>query len=197
MIRTLLLSGHPFLKGITLERLDREHSVRLNVSDAGAPFLPFADGGFQTPSARCDMANPCLRYSPPAESRHGDETLRARYPLELISSKNDDSMNSTFGNRSATDRQTAKIFVHTSDAAPRGIAHGDAVRVYNDRGSCIVTADVNGAVPPGIVRVPSVRWAKKSPMGAGINVLTSPRLTDLGGGPTFYSCLVQVEKCGD
>ena len=26
---------------------------------------------------------------------------------------------------------------------------------------------------------------------------TSDRLTDIGGGPTFYSCLVDVEKCGD
>jgi anaerobic selenocysteine-containing dehydrogenase len=197
MIRTLLASGHRFLSGITLERLDRERSVRLNVGDKRTPFLPFADGGFQTASGLCDMANSCLRYTPPAESRHGDQTLRKRYPLELISSKNDDSMNSTFGNRPETDTQTAKLFVHTSDAIERGIANGDTVRVYNDRGSCMVTADVNGAVPPGIVRVPSVRWPKSSPMRSGINVLTSQRLTDLGGGPTFYSCLVQVEKCGD
>jgi anaerobic selenocysteine-containing dehydrogenase len=197
MIRTLLSSGHPFLEGITLERLDREHSVRLRVSEDGQPFLPFAQGGFGTPSGRCDLANPCLHYTPPIESRFGDETLRSRYPLELVSSKNDDSMNSTFGNRPGTDAQTAKAFLHTVDAAARGIADGDSVRVYNDRGSCILTADVNGAVPPGVVRAPSVRWPKKSPMGSGINVLTSQRLTDLGGGPTFYSCLVQVEKCGD
>jgi hypothetical protein len=30
-----------------------------------------------------------------------------------------------------------------------------------------------------------------------VNALTSDRLTDIGGGPTFYSCLVEVEKCGD
>jgi anaerobic selenocysteine-containing dehydrogenase len=197
MIRTLLSSGHSFLEGITLERLDREHSIRLNVSEAGSPFLPFADGGFATPSGRCDLANPCLSYTPPVESRFGDEVLRSRYPLELVSSKNDDSMNSTFGNRLVTDAQTARAFLHASDAEVRGIAQGDTVRIYNDRGSCMLTADVNGAVPPGVVRAPSVRWPKKSPMGAGINVLTSPRLTDMGGGPTFYSCLVQVEKCGD
>ncbi len=53
MIRTLLDSPHPFLKGITLERLDREHSVRLNVAEDGAPFLPFAEGGFGTPDGKC------------------------------------------------------------------------------------------------------------------------------------------------
>jgi anaerobic selenocysteine-containing dehydrogenase len=197
MIRTLLASGHPFLDGITLERLDHECSVRLRVSDEGLPFLPFAEGGFATPSGRCDLANPCLRYTPPVESRFGDEALRSRYPLELVSSKNDDSMNSTFGNRPGTDAQTGKALMHSDDASVRGIADGDAVRLYNDRGACMLIAEVNGAVPPGVVRAPSVRWPKKSPLGAGVNVLTSQRLTDLGGGPTFYSCLVQVEKCGD
>jgi anaerobic selenocysteine-containing dehydrogenase len=197
MIRTLLASGHPFLNGITLERLDREHYVRLNVSEPGAPFLPFADGGFQAQSGRCDLGSHWLRYTPPSESRHGDAALVSRYPLELVSSKNDDSMNSTFGHRPETDRQTARLFMAAADASARGIGHGDTVRVFNDRGACLLTADVNGAVKPGVVRAPSVRWAKKSPLGSGINALTSQRLTDFGGGPTFYSCLVQVEKCGD
>src|SRR5262249_12476705 len=55
MIRTLLGSGHPFLDGITLERLDREHSVRLNISEPCGPFLPFANGGFGTPSGKCEF----------------------------------------------------------------------------------------------------------------------------------------------
>src|SRR5450432_306356 len=55
MIRTLLNSDHPFVKGITLEQLDREHSVRLNVSPEGTPFLPFAQGGFGTPSGKCEF----------------------------------------------------------------------------------------------------------------------------------------------
>jgi anaerobic selenocysteine-containing dehydrogenase len=33
--------------------------------------------------------------------------------------------------------------------------------------------------------------------GQNVNALTSDRLTDLGGGPTFYSCLIEIEKCGD
>ena len=72
---------------------------------------------------------------------------------------------------------------------------GDRVRVFNDRGSCLAIADVNGAVRPGVVRIPAVRWNKLSPGGLGVNSLTSSRLTDMGGGATFYSCLVEVEKC--
>jgi anaerobic selenocysteine-containing dehydrogenase len=197
LIRTLLASGHPFLEGITLERLDREHSVRLNVSPAGEPFLPHASGGFGTPSGKCEFGAGSLDYTPPIESRLGSEELRARYPLELISSKNDDSMNSTFGHRSAVDRQTAVVYLHASDAAARGIATGDLVRVFNDRGSLMLRADVDGGVRSGVVRAPSGRWAKRASDHHNPNAVTSDRLTDMGGGPVFYSCLVQVEKCGD
>ncbi|HTP87184.1 MAG TPA: molybdopterin-dependent oxidoreductase [Bryobacteraceae bacterium] len=191
MIRALLASDHPFLQGITLEQLDREHFVRLNVSPAGEPYLPFAHGGFGTDSGKCEFRPAELEYVPPIESRHGPAELRTRYPLELVSSKNDDSMNSTFGNRADTDRQTSVLWMDLSDAEARGIRTGDAVRVFNDRGEVVLKAEVDGKVRSGVVRAPSVRW------GQGINVLTSDRLTDIGGGAVFYSCLVQVEKCGD
>ncbi|MGD1097436.1 MAG: molybdopterin-dependent oxidoreductase [Bryobacteraceae bacterium] len=194
MIRGLLASGHPFLEGITLERLEREHSVRLNV---GTPFLPFAQGQFGTPSGKCEFGAEDLEYSPPAESRFGNAKLRRRYPLEMVSSKNDDSMNSTFGNRPGVDRQTAALHIHSTDAANRGIRNGGPVRTFNDRGSLILTAEVDSIVPPGVVRAPSVRWNKLSPGGSSANALTSDSLTDIGGGPTFYSCLVEVEPCGD
>jgi anaerobic selenocysteine-containing dehydrogenase len=197
MIRTLLASEHAFVKGITIEQLDREHSVRLNVAPAGELFLPFAQGGFGTPSGKCEFGAETLDYQPPVESRFGAAELKSHYPLELISSKSHDSMNSTFGNRPWAQRETATLFLHSGDAESRGISTGDRVRVFNQRGSCLLTADVNGTVRPGVVWAPSVRWNKFAPDARGINVLTSDRLTDIGGGPTFFSCLVQVEKCGD
>jgi anaerobic selenocysteine-containing dehydrogenase len=84
MIRTLLDSGHPFLQGITLERLDCEHSVRLNVAPDSQPYLPFANGGFGTPSGKCEFGAEALDYQPPIESRLGAPELRTRFPLELI-----------------------------------------------------------------------------------------------------------------
>jgi anaerobic selenocysteine-containing dehydrogenase len=191
MIRTLLDSAHPFLQGITLERLEREHSVRLN----------FADGGFGTKSGKCEFGAEMLDYHPPVESRLGAAELRARFPLELISSKSHDSMNSTFGIEPAAQSQTSTLFLHDEDARPREIVNGDLVRVFNDRGSCTLVARVNGPsaglVRQGVVLAPSVRWNKLAPDHRNVNALTSDRLTDMGGGPTFYSCLVDVEKCGD
>jgi anaerobic selenocysteine-containing dehydrogenase len=187
-IRGLLASDHPFLKGITLERLEKERFVRLNVSEAGTPYLPFAKGGFGTPSGKCDFRAESLGYEPPVESRRGDPALVRKFPLELISPKNHDSMNSTFGNRPDVDAETAVAFIHPLDAEARGIVSGDAVRLFNSRGDCQVDALVLPDVPAGVVAVPSTRW------GRNVNALTSERLTDIGGGPTFYSCLVQLEK---
>ena len=197
MIRALVASGHPYLQGITLEELDRDHFVRLRVAPNGDPFLPFAKGGFGTATGKCEFRAETLEYTPPIESRHGERGLRAKYPLELISPKNDDSMNSTFGNREDTDRDTSVVKIHDRDAAPRGISTGDQVRIFNERGSCLLMARVETSVPAGVVCAPSTRWAKRSPGGRNVNALTSERLTDMGGGATFYSCLVEVEKSGD
>jgi anaerobic selenocysteine-containing dehydrogenase len=187
-IRGLLASGHRFLDGITLERLDREHFVRLNISPDGEPFLPFAEGNFGTPSGKCEFRAETLGYEPPVESRFGDMTILRQYPLELISPKNHDSMNSTFGNRPDVDAQTSVATIHPDDAALRGISSGDPIRIFNQRGECTLEARVEAAVPAGVVCVPSSRW------GQSVNALVSERLTDIGGGPTFYSCLVDLEK---
>ncbi|HLG95650.1 MAG TPA: molybdopterin-dependent oxidoreductase [Bryobacteraceae bacterium] len=197
MIRTLLASDHPFVKGITLEQLDREHSVRLRVSPDGEPFLPFAAGGYATPSGKCEFGAETLEYRPPTESRFGSEELHSKFPLEMVSAKSHDSMNSTFGNTLSAQRETSVLQMNRADAVKRGIGTGDRVRVFNARGSCLLTAEVDGAVDPGVVSAPSVRWGKLAPQTGHVNMLTSDRLTDIGGGPTFYSCLVEVEKCGD
>jgi anaerobic selenocysteine-containing dehydrogenase len=194
MIETLLASDHPFVAGITLEQLDREHSVRLRLPD---PFLPFANGGFGTPDGKCRFGPETIDYTPPVESRHGDSALRSRYPLEFLSAKNDDSMNSTFGHRDALDFETATLHISAADAAARQIRTSDQVRAFNDRGSLILTACVDDTVRPGVVSAPSVRWGKRAPGKRNANAVTSARLTDAGGGPTFYSCLVQVERAGD
>ena len=69
--------------------------------------------------------------------------------------------------------------------------------MYNERGSCLLRAEVDHSMRAGVLCAPSVRWAKKAPDRRNVNFLTSDRLTDQGGGPTFYNCLVEMEKSGD
>lgn len=188
MIRTLLDTSSEYLEGITLDRLDRESSVELKRTGPTA----FADGGFKTPSGNFEFGAKELAYSAPLESRLGDPALLQKFPLELISGKNDDSMNSTFGYRSDVNAQTARLSIHASDAEQRGIATGSAVKVFNDRGVCYFTAEINDDVPAGVLRARSVGWLRNARERCGVNHLTSERLTDMGSGPTFYSCLVEV-----
>jgi anaerobic selenocysteine-containing dehydrogenase len=123
--------------------------------------------------------------------------LRRLYPLELITPKTDDGMNSSFGYRPGVDEAASVVSMHEADAAARNIASGDRVRVFNSRGGLTFTAAVDGAVPPGVVRAASVRWNRRSSGQRNANVLVSDGLTDIGGGPVFYSCLVEVQRCAD
>ena len=181
MIRQALETDSPYLSGITLERLERERFVRLNVPD-----LPMAD-------AAPNLDGGPLHYEPPEESRLGAQ-FDGRYPLELVSSKARDGLNSSFGMLPRAQEETAVLEMHPEDAAPRGIRDGMAVEVCNSRGSVRLTARVGPFVRPGVVRAPSGRWPH-SMRGANVNLLISDRLTDIGGGPTFYNCLVEVRPC--
>jgi len=201
MIDDALDTSHEFLQGITRERLEREHSVALNVPRTDGVYLPFAEG-FATPSGRAELysealaaagLDPVVAFIPPTESRQG--TRDKRYPLELLPRKHDNFLNSTFCNLPGHQKMERRfeLQMNAADAAARGIAEGDSLRVHNDRGEAHLRARVDDSVPPGVVAA-QLDWARLSPGGVNINALTSDRLTDMGRGATFYSTLVEVEK---
>ncbi len=203
MIDAALSSGVPQLQGITRERLEREPQIRLNLhgDESDKPWLPFANG-FPTPSGRARLYNgdlvaegmdPVAEFVAPEESRHSP--LAGRYPLELLARKADNFLNSTFVNLPSLQKMERQheLEISRRDAESRGIKDGDCVRVFNDRGEIFLNARVDGTVSPGVVGA-KLGWAKLSDGGVNINVLTSARLADLGGGATFYSTLVEVER---
>ena len=107
-------------------------------------------------------------------------------------------LNSSFANlpRFRDAEGEPSLELHSEDAATRGIADGDAVRVFNDRGSCTLKARVNDKPRRGVVVAPSVWWKKFARDRRNANDLTSQRTADLGGAATFYDCLVEVERAG-
>jgi anaerobic selenocysteine-containing dehydrogenase len=191
-----LNTEHPWFAGMTRGRLEREGYVALQLPvDAEGGTLPFSTAEwFRTPSGRGELT-PVPVFRAPTESRaHAAER---EYPLEFLPRKADNFMNSTFANLEGhrkMEAQTAGVLeMHATDAAARAIVTGDAVEVFNARGSLALKAVVNAQVSAGVV-AGRLDWNKLSDGGRNVNALTSETLTDIGGGPTFYSTLVQVRK---
>jgi len=199
-------STNPGMEYITLAGLKQEGHLPLAFQRQleARPFQPFVSGPVPTPSGRIEFysetlaaqgVDPLPGFVPPAESRWSESAKR--YPLELLGRKNDHYMNSSFanlpGHRKMEARASQKLEIHPIDAQFRGIVEGDAVRIFNDRGSIGLTAMLNDKLPAGVVAA-RLDWAKFHPASVNINALTSERLTDIGAAATFYSTLVEVAK---
>jgi anaerobic selenocysteine-containing dehydrogenase len=171
--------------------------------DLGQGALPHAAGGFRTPSRKLELRadalvargiDPLPHYHPPAEV--ADATLAARLPLALVTPKTHLFLNSTFANgaRQHAAQPEPRVFLHTSDAADRGIAEGDEVRVANDRGSFRCRVVVSDDTRPGVVVAPMGWWNRDYAEGASPQAATSQLITTLGEAPTFNDCRVEVER---
>ncbi|HDR9164934.1 TPA: molybdopterin oxidoreductase family protein [Burkholderia vietnamiensis] len=174
--------------------------VKLKLADA-----PFANGGFRTPSGKCEFhsarleqmgLDPVPDYLPPYESAEASPELAARYPLAMISPPARHFLNSMFVNVESLRNTEGEphLDIHPADAESRGIGDGDTVRIFNDRGSMQAVARVTDRARAGLVVGLSIWWKKLSADGRNANEVTSQALTDLGNSATFYDCLVEVER---
>jgi anaerobic selenocysteine-containing dehydrogenase len=195
-----VLDGGPTLRGITLDRLKEQGSIRLNVAEE---FTPFANGEFPTPSGKCELYSEAMKaagldplptYIPPLEDPQTRPELAARHPLQLISPPRPQFLNSTFANspRHRTAAGDPTIELSAQDARTRGLSDGQWVEVYNDRGQFLARVGLKGSVRPGVAVATGIYWNKLSPGRANVNSTTSSALTDMGGGATFFDNLVEV-----
>jgi anaerobic selenocysteine-containing dehydrogenase len=199
LIRQALDSPHERMQGVTFEKLLEHGWTRLNVP---RPFVPFADGGFPTPSGKCEFYSARLRdmgldplptYTPPRELPETAPELAARFPLILLSSPRHQFLNSTFVNVDSLRRNAEpECMLHVRDAERRAIPEGARVVIHNDRGEFTAIARVGEQVREGVVWAPSIWWGKLSPDGSNANATTGQGETDLGHGPVFYDNLVEV-----
>jgi len=226
--RDLLASGHPWLDGITYERLERDGWARLAVpegwsamTERAVPVAPRpvrddsaggadgavsaghdASGEMHRAAAPVRQLGPlrlgALSYRPAAESPSGDAALAGRYPLALMSLKQHQRfLNSHYGGfeHHLPDPPQPQLEIGAADAAVRGIADGDRVRVYNDRGELFTMAAVSDRLQPGLVTMPFGWWAGSADERT-VNVLTNAavggRDPDVGSA-AFHDTLVEVE----
>jgi molybdopterin guanine dinucleotide-containing S/N-oxide reductase-like protein len=194
------------MEHITLDDLKQQGHIPLafHRDPEEHPFQPYTTGTVPTSSGKIEFysealaaqgLDPLPAFVPNTESRWSEGARQ--FPLELLGRKNDNYMNSTFanldGHRKMEARTAQKLEIHPLDAKSRGIADGDRVRIYNDRGWLTLTALMNESLPEGVVAA-RLDWAKFHPEAQNVNALTSERLTDLGRAATFYSTLVEVAR---
>jgi anaerobic selenocysteine-containing dehydrogenase len=202
LCRQALASSAPRMRGIEWDSLKEQGWQRLAVPEV---FAPFAEGGFPTPSGKCEFysetavklgVDPLPNYTPPRENIHSAPELAQRYPLAFISPPCRNFLNSSFANLpfARASEKEPRLDIHPDDARARGIANGERVRVFNDRGSYTLKAAVSDRARPGVVVAPSVWWRKLSPDGRNANDLTSQAVADMGGAATYYDCLVEVAR---
>lgn len=216
----LAVQTAPIFAGVTWEALLAEGFVRVNLP---RPFLPFAQGGFPTPSGKCeffsarmaqDGYDPLPTFTPPAWLETGgvesarekagisEQPVMAEKPgaLVCISPPAHSFLNSSFANlaRFRGREKTPAVILHPRDAAARAIHSGDRVRIHNQYGAVVVQAQVPAGdkigIAAGTVLAPGVWWSKFSPGGVNINQVTPQGETDMGGGAVFYDVQVWVER---
>jgi anaerobic selenocysteine-containing dehydrogenase len=192
MLRAALASGHPWLEGITYERLWDEGYVRLNCPE---DWRPFANGGFATPSGKAELYSASLQELGHDPLPWAGE-IRADESLQLITGKSLHFLNSGYSNMERHSRRAGALFVeiHPDDARTRGVASGDAVRVWNGRGEVRAVCSVSDRVRPGVVWMPFGGFIDAGGERRSVNVLTPVEPTDWGGGSGFYDAFVEVSK---
>ncbi|MEQ8437346.1 MAG: molybdopterin-dependent oxidoreductase [Ilumatobacter fluminis] len=194
---TLLTQSLP---SVDLDALRRDGWMRVPFPDDGRPW---AAGGFPTESGRVEFASDRLvemgqprvpTFVPPTEGPQGEAAQR--FPLQLMTPKHHTRfLNSGYSHLPKHGPAEGAPFVEldAADAAARGLADGDAARVFNDRASLELPVKITERLRPGLASIPWGWWRHQHPDGKVANSLTNDTLTDWGGGVAYSDTLVQVE----
>jgi anaerobic selenocysteine-containing dehydrogenase len=197
-VLTVSARSNPYLRGIDFAQLKQDGVAELNFDEKG--WVPFSDGIFPTPSGKIELyaslfaergLDPLPFYEPPAEfaDRAPDDDR-----LILMSPAAHHFVSSSMANQPKLEHKEGEPYVALNpiDAAARGIAGGDTVRLENARGWTTLRAVISDDTQPGVAVSPKGRWGQRSPGGRGLNWTTSSDLGDTGGHATFQSNLVRI-----
>jgi anaerobic selenocysteine-containing dehydrogenase len=169
--------------------LDRDSSA---VPDVGELPIQFVDAFPQTPDRKMHLLPEALdREAPLGLYGYREDPATERYPLALISPATNRTISSYLGHLY---KERVPLEIHPDDAAVRGIADGDEVRIWNDLGEVRVKARWSRDIKPGVVLLPKGLWSHQTLSGTTSNAVSPDTLTDLGGGACFNDARVQVAR---
>lgn len=214
-LREILAIGDPkapdSVRGLTWEQLTTG-AYRLNLP---SPYVPFADKKFATKSGKIEFYVESLvpyqqeicDYKEPIEASPRNP-LYGRYPLVFLSTHTRFRTHSQYANlpwlKEINNNGEGFLEINPVDATARGLASGDIVRIFNDRGEMKVRARLTEGIKPGVVNCYQGGWATKQVkhyIDGHPNNLThqiaNPAQSIVPNFPSnaaYYDCLVQVEK---
>jgi anaerobic selenocysteine-containing dehydrogenase len=182
-----LLSFPSLLReGTDSTRLIENRAVRLNVNTGLGSFL--------TPSGRIEFLNraekePLPRFLPTHEES-------SELPLRLMTAPSLHSLNASFYERDDLRARQEKMYLlmNRDDAAARNLVDGEMVTAWNSLGEVPFFLKVSDGVQRGVAVAEGVWWLEFAPGERSVNALVSQRLTDQGGGSTFYDNRIDVRK---
>lgn len=187
LIDHLLSIRSPMREGFDREAFSMGKAVEI-------PLPSDARTHFKTPSRKIEISNPKESYPlpcylPPYE---GD------YPFRLMTGPSLYALNSSFREREDLRKKEKAMFLqmNPSDAEAKGMREGDPVIAFNQLGEVSFILLITPKIPPGVVVAEGVWWLNHCPGPRSVNALTSQRLTDQGGGSTFYDNTVDVRREG-
>ena len=181
------------LPSVDVDLLRKQGFMRL---DLPIDLLPYQAGGFETPDGKASLFSQALAdaghdplpdYRAARESPGGE--LHEKYPLVLLTPKNHTRFLNSSYSKHHGEREGGPFFeMDPADASARGIAEGEVVKIWNDRGELQLPARISQRLRPGVAAIPWGWWGK----AANANVLTNDTLTDWGGGVAYFDTLVEA-----
>jgi anaerobic dimethyl sulfoxide reductase subunit A len=121
------------------------------------------------------------------------------YPLQAIGHHAFQRVHSTQANNDWLQQIfPQRIYINPIDAAARGIANGELVKVFNSHGALVCISCTTVRIMLGVVDIPQGAWYQPDQdgvdLGGNVNMLTSWKWTPFAFGTAQHTIMVQVIK---
>jgi len=198
--RALMESDESLIKNMLKQMgLDMKYSElqeRGHLLLGDSPFIFFDDLKFDTPSGKIEIDSELAAKL----GASGVPTPEVDPPINpgqyrLLTPASSHWMNDSYANdpHLLHIAGVPEVFVHPEDAELLSLKDGEQVELYNETGAIALTCRIDSSTQAGVLLSYKGRWPKLSG-GANVNMLHSPRPSDLGESTTVHSTMVGLRK---
>jgi anaerobic selenocysteine-containing dehydrogenase len=188
------LSADQVIDLLLAQPAPQREGLAIEAGAAAVELRPAPARAWWTRSGKIELVNDALPERLPRHLPAHEDA--GSLPLRLQTAPAIYTLNSTFMERPELREKNGGMTLKLSaaDAAARGLAAGERVVAWNERGEVAFHLEISDRVPPGVAVAEGVWWLAHAPGDRNVNALTSQRLTDDAGGSTFYDTRIDVRR---